>query len=223
MSFSSTGNSGIIGLSFPSEASIPSTVGPSFLQNVFGSLKEPYFAFKLGTQSGPNDITSSFTFGQLDPRFAEDTSNFLDVPVSSAGANNYTYWKIPLLKLTMNGTDIPLSRSSVSRADHPIAVLDSGTTMVLGCSKDVETFWRFVGLGSAARLNPLTMMYEVRCDKAVNVGFVLGLPDNNREFFIDPADISWAEGGQSEGWCIGGIQANDGVSTRCMRPSPADV
>ncbi|THV07897.1 acid protease [Dendrothele bispora CBS 962.96] len=213
LSFSSTGNSGILGLSFPSEASIPFSLGPSLLQNIFGSLEEPYFAFKLGTQSGPNDTSSSFTFGQLDPELANSTSDFFNVPVSKAGADDYTYWKLSILNLTMNGTTIPLSHSSISGTYSQVAVLDTGTTMVLGPSDDVQTFWTFVGLGSAARLNPLSMMYEVRCDKAVEVGFVLGFQDDHREFPIDPADISWAEGGQSDGWCVGGIQANDAVST----------
>jgi len=55
-------------------------------------------------------------------------------------------------------------------------------------------------------------MWEVRCEKAVVVGFILGEQGSEREYLVDPSDINWAVGGSVDGWCMGGIQANDGVS-----------
>ena len=39
---------------------------------------------------------------------------------------------------------------------------------------------------------------------------VRGAADDQREYVIDPADLSW-EGGREDDWCTGGVQANDGV------------
>ncbi|KAJ7273216.1 hypothetical protein C8J57DRAFT_1317179, partial [Mycena rebaudengoi] len=33
-----------------------------------------------------------------------------------------------------------------------------------------------------------------------------------REYLIDPADLAWEEEEGADGWCTGGVQANDGVN-----------
>lgn len=213
MMLSSSGNSGVLGLSFPPAASIPMTSGKTVLDNIFSYLDESrrFFAFKLGRQSGTNDSGSSLTIGQLDPEFAQDMSGFLFTEVSRAGADVYDFWKLPLKRLTLNSTDFPLSPSRTPGAKTPIAVLDSGTTLLLGPQTDVDNF--YAATGSAAKKNEQSGIWQVSCRKSLVVGVVLG---EEREFLIDPADISWAEGGSSDGWCMGGIQANDDVSS-CLR------
>lgn len=212
MQLSSTGNSGILGLAFPSVASIPLSEGNPVLNNLFSYLPEPnrFFAFRMGRHSGRDDPSSSLTFGQLDPLFAQDMSSFLFIPVSKVGATDYNYWKIPLLGLSLNSTKIPLSPSRVREAKTPIAVLDTGTTLILGPSVDVDRFWESLG-PEVVRKNPLTGLWEVLCEKALLVTLVFGTAGETREFLVDPADLNWSEGRFSRTWCTAGIQANDNV------------
>jgi hypothetical protein len=167
-----------------------------------------FFAFKLGRTSDSND-GSSFTIGQLDPAITNDITKFSFTPVSRAGADMFNYWKLPLRYLTMGSTIFALSSSLVPEAEAPIAVLDTGTTLILGPSADVNAFWHTVGYEGATRKNKRTEMWEVRCDLGIAMGFVLGEAGSEREYPVDPADVNWAEGGSVDGWCMGGIQAND--------------
>ncbi|KAH9951305.1 acid protease [Amylocystis lapponica] len=197
------GNSGIMGLSFPAEAAIPDTCGRTILENIFAAVNESsrFIAYHLGRDHS----SSSFTIGQLDPDFANSTS---DMTLSSVvpDGTGYNYWKIPLQSLTINSTAFKLSRSRVAGVSTPIAVLDTGTTLILGPSADVERFWASVGGARNSNAG-----WQVRCDRAIIVGFVLGEGDSRKEYIIDPADLSWEASGQTDGWCMGGIQANDGV------------
>ncbi|KAJ3889306.1 aspartic peptidase domain-containing protein [Lentinula edodes] len=208
INFSSEGNSGILGLAFPSEASMS---GMTVLQSMFGGLADPYFTITLGSKLNLNS-PSSFTLGQLDSSYATDFSAFFSIPVSKAGANDYTYWKIPLLYVTINSTRLSLSPSSIQGIQgSQIAVLDTGTTLALGPTRDVQAFWSSVG--SAARNDPITGTWQVRCEKALIVGFVFGQGSSYKEFLLDPADISWEERQSKNGWCLGGVQANDEVDS----------
>ncbi|KAI0336409.1 acid protease [Cubamyces sp. BRFM 1775] len=205
-----TGNSGIMGLSFPAEASIPSTAGRTVVENLLSAFNDSsrrFFAFKLGR----DETSSSFTIGQLDPAYANSTGDLTYNPVYASGGSLYDYWKLPLRSLTVNGTSFSLSKSRVDGAPAPIAVLDTGTTLVLGPTKDVARFWESVG---GARQT--TRGWEVPCNRAVVVGMVLGEGDTQKEYTVDPADISWKEGSVGDGWCLGGVQGNDGVRLRCL-------
>lgn len=183
--------------------------GMTVLQSIFGGLADPYFTITLGSKLNVNS-PSSFTLGQLDRSYATDFSAFFSIPVSKAGANDYTYWKIPLLYVTINSTRLSLSPSSIQGIQgSQIAVLDTGTTLALGPTRDVQAFWSSVG--SAARNDPITGTWQVRCEKALIVGFVFGQDSSYKEFLLDPADISWEEGQSNNGWCLGGVQANDEV------------
>ncbi|EED78605.1 predicted protein [Postia placenta Mad-698-R] len=203
LDLSGTGYSGILGLAFPAEASIPSTTGRTLVENIFASLNDTdrFFAFKLGS----NATGSSFTIGQLDPAYANTTSALTYTPVSSDGSG-YNYWKLPLQSLTINSTTFDLSKSRVKGASSPIAVLDTGTTLVLGPTSDVDRFWQSVG---GARKTDAG--WQVRCNRAVIVGFVIGDDSSQKEYVLDPADVSWDENTAQGDWCMGGIQGNDGV------------
>lgn len=215
LGLSNTGNSGILGLSFPSIAAIALTDGETLLENLFSNFDEPnrFFAFKLGRGTGVDDANSSFTLGKLDPNITDDITAFSFTPVSHAGGGLFNYWKLPLHSLVIDSIVFPLSPSLVRDARTPIAVLDTGTTLILGPTPDVDAFWQAVSQEGATRKNPATNMWEVRCDRGVSVSFVLGDNGSEREYTVDPGDINWEEGGSSNGWCMGGIQANDGVGS----------
>lgn len=202
-----TGNSGILGLSFPVEAAIPDTSGTTLLENLLSPFDESdrYFAIKLGR--GNADADSSFTLGELDPAYANSTAELTYTAVYPVAPDVYDYWKIPLLSLTINSTSFALSRSRVHGSSSPIAVFDTGTTLILGPSDDVDRLWQSVG---GARKTDSG--WQVRCDRAVVIGLVLGEASNTHEYIIDPADISWLDGGREGDWCLGGVQANDNVS-----------
>lgn len=199
-----TGYSGILGLSFPFEASIPDTAGRTLSDNIFAALVDDdrFFAFKLGK----TENTSSFTLGMIDSAYANSTSDLTYTPVFNSDNSYYNYWRLPLQYLTVNSTAFHLSKSRVSGAPSPIAVLDTGTTLILGPSADVDRFWESVG---GARKT--STGWQVHCDRAVMIGFVLGDGSSQKEYILDPADISWEEGGTDGDWCAGGVQANDQV------------
>ena len=194
-----------MGLGFPAEASIADTTGRTLAENLFsafGDSSQRFFAFHLGR----DEHTSSFTVGELDPTYANSSTDMTYMPVYPAGGDLYDYWKVPLQSLTINGTSFALSKSSVRGATEPIAVLDTGTTLALGPTKDVARFWESVG---GARQTDRG--WEVPCNRAVAVGMILGEGSNQREYPLDPADISWKEGSVDGTWCLGGLQGNDGV------------
>ncbi|KAF5387045.1 hypothetical protein D9615_001652 [Tricholomella constricta] len=214
LDLSSAGNSGILGLSFSSIAAISLADGNTLLDNIFSNFDEPdrFFAFKLGRGSGPDDVTSSFTIGELDETISSDLASFSFTTVSKAGADSFNYWKLPLQSLTIDNTTFSLSPSLVPGSKSPVAVLDTGTTLILGPTRDVEAFWRSADQ-DATRRNDMSGLWEIRCDRGISVSFSLGEKGNERAFPIDPGDINWEEGGSEAGWCIGGIQANDGVNS----------
>jgi Eukaryotic aspartyl protease len=220
LGLSSTGNSGIIGLSFPLPASIPATSGRTLLENVFASLDDynRFFAYKLGRNQNQDQsqvagfTASSFTVGQLDPAVANDTSGFQFTPVITLGQTYYDYWKLPLLGITVDSNPLRLSPSLIPGSRTPVAVLDTGTTLILGPSADVINFWSAVGGNETTRKNLKSGMWEVRCSRAANVSFMLGDASNPKEYVVHPGDINWGEARSPDGWCMGGIQANDAVS-----------
>ncbi|KAF7789536.1 hypothetical protein EIP86_000482 [Pleurotus ostreatoroseus] len=217
-----TGNSGILGLSFPLEAAIPDTSGTPILENLLSAFNDSdrYFAVKLGRDRN----SSSFTIGKLDPTFANSTNDLAWTAVYPAASSlspserdsndYYDYWKIPLQSIMINSTTFDLSDSRVHGSPTPIAVFDTGTTLILGPSQDVDRFWNSIG-GTMKTDDG----WKVRCDHGVMIGFVLGTGDSKKEYFVDPADLSWIEGGRDGDWCMGGIQANDAVSVYVLHSS----
>ncbi|KAL5529282.1 hypothetical protein ACEPAG_5267 [Sanghuangporus baumii] len=209
MGLSSTGVSGVLGLAFPEEAAISRMIGRTLLENIFASInpEDRFFSYKLDTDA----FSSSFSIGQIDPRYADRLSDVAYSPVFNSKDGEYDYWKLPLLSLSINSVSKPftLSPSKVHASDSPIAVLDSGTTLILGPTHDVDNFWTVVG---GARKNE-DGRWQVRCDHAVTVGFLLGNDSSRKEITLDPSDVSWMPPGglPVDGWCLGGIQSNDRV------------
>jgi hypothetical protein len=148
---------------------------------------------------------------------ANDTNQFAFTPVFASTRNEYDFWKLPLQEITINSQILPLSRSLIRGAPSPIAVLDSGTTLILGPTEDVNAFWNAIGTGRSTRFNQQTQTWQVKCERAVDVRIKLGNPDNAKDYPLHPEDISWTEDRTWDGWCTGGIQANNAVR---MNPKP---
>ncbi|KAH8117268.1 acid protease [Phellopilus nigrolimitatus] len=205
---SSTGVSGVLGLAFPVEASIPITIGRTLLDNLFSSLESAsrFYSYALSADS----FASSFSVGQIDPVYADRLSEISFSPVYASEGAKYDYWKLPLLSLSVNSVPVPfaLSSSKITSSPSPIAVLDTGTTLILGPTHDIDNFWTVAGGAQKGADGS----WKVRCDHAVTVGLVLGNDTTRKETILDPSDVSWMPAGHSaDGWCLGGIQSNDGV------------
>ncbi|TFK55194.1 acid protease [Heliocybe sulcata] len=219
LSLSATGYSGIMGLSFPAAAAIATTSGIGLLENLFSAFQNDsnrYFAYKLGRDDDPAQDVSSFTIGQVDTdvlsAFHAEDVEFDEIPVVSRPDGTYDYWKVPLVSITIDSQPLQLSPSRIAGQSDPLAVLDTGTTLILGPTRDVEDFWGSFG-GESTRKNAWGQ-WEVKCERAVRVGFLLGSEEGKgSEYVVDPSDVSWSAGGKSDGWCLGGVQANDGVNS----------
>ena len=161
-----------------------------------------FFAIGLGRASN----VSSFTVGEVDLAFANSTADFAYTDVWPSSGSVYDYWKIPIQSISVNSTTFPLSSSRVHGSSSPIAVFDTGTTLVLGPTDDVDRLWQSIGGARKTEQG-----WQVRCDRAMVIGMVLGEGDSVKEYAIDPADLSWMDGGHDGEWCMGGVQANDDV------------
>lgn len=204
-----------MGLAFPLEAAISDRVGRTILDNLFASLDPAmrFFAFKLSTIGD----TSSFSIGELDSVYADREPEISYSPVYASRGSSYDYWKLPLLSITLNSISIPfaLSPSKISGSPSPIAVLDTGTSLILGPTHDVDNFW--TAAGGAQRGADGTWL--VRCNHLLNVSFLLGNDTRRQGVILDPSDVNWMpETSPSDGWCLGGIQSNDGVSQSQSAP-----
>ncbi|KAI0273780.1 aspartic peptidase domain-containing protein [Gloeopeniophorella convolvens] len=207
LNLSSVGNSGILGFSFPDAAVIPPTAGQTLLENVFSYLDDDhrFFAFHLGRDV----LDSSLSLGQLDDTFSHGDGSFAYTHVYQGSQPAPDFWKLPLRSVSLNGSVIisAFTQSRVSGSPTPIAVLDTGTTFMLGPSVDVEELWKLVG--GARKLGGL---WQVKCNRAVKVGFTLGDGGAAIEYIVDPADISWKIDVEDE-WCTGGIQESNDVNS----------
>ncbi|KAF8590451.1 acid protease [Ramaria rubella] len=209
INMSGVGNSGILGLAFPKSSSIQRILGKTLIENIYEALDENnrFFAFKLGG----SDEASSFTIGHIDSKMLTNTSlSFFPVyPTNAFDTSTYDYWKIPLNHITFDGNRFALSISRVKGSKTTIATLDTGTTLILGPTRDVTEFWKAVG---GARRDEENRFWMIRCNRGIAVDFVFGGEDgiDARAYSIHPRDLSW-NGTKKGEWCMGGIQGNDEV------------
>jgi hypothetical protein len=166
---------------------------------------QKFFAIRLGRE----DTQSSFIVGELDSAFNLTTDNFTFSNVLSrpGPGGTYDYWKLPLVSLTIDGVPLTFSPSKVLGSHRPVAVLDTGTTLILGPTADVDRLWAAVGV---TKKNSQGQWY-VKCSRALSIRMRLGYKEDGPEYVLDPVDANWAHGGREGSWCLGGIQANDGV------------
>ncbi|THH20359.1 hypothetical protein EW146_g983 [Bondarzewia mesenterica] len=197
LDLSSAENSGILGLSFPLVASITATTGKTLLENLFSYFDDShrYFAFKLGREMDD----SSFTLGKIDTALANSMDDFTYTPVYSGKDSRFDYWKLPLQAITLNSpaSFTSLSPSRVSGSPTPIAVFDTGTTFILGPTIDVDALW--IAAGASRKTD--AGQWQVQCNRAVSVGFVLGDGASQKEYIVDPIDIN-RRGRDVDDWCV---------------------
>ncbi|XP_062398091.1 pepsin A-like [Sardina pilchardus] len=174
---------GILGLAFPSIASAGAT--PVF-DNIMrqGLVSQDLFSVYL---SGDGESGSVVLFGEIDPQFY--TGSFTWVPLTSE-----TYWQIKLDSVTIDGY-------VVACADGCQAIVDTGTSLVVGPSSDMSRLIDWIGATTDQHGDAL-----VSCENVNNMPDVTF--NINGQAFTLPASayVSEVGGGCMAGFGNGGTQ-----------------
>lgn len=144
--------------------------------------------------------------GQHDPMVTDPaTLQYIPIYPKNLAANIYDYWKIPLDAIVVNGNPIPLAKSKVATSKTPIAVFDTGTSLILGPTADVDAIYSAWGGGNTSK--NAAGQWTVDCLLATSLLVIIG----GRPYPVHPLDLAWDKILDRQGRCFGGIQANDGV------------
>jgi len=141
-------------------------------------LPEDVFAFYLG-----HEAAGDLVIGGVDE--SHYTGDFQTIPLT---AN--TYWQVELTGISVAGKSF---KSAVSQA-----IIDSGTSLLAGPTKDVNRIMSAIGAMSNAGL------YQVSCSKLQGVTFSLGgipFPLTGDDLVIQ----------RQMGQCLLGVQGSDGL------------
>jgi len=147
---------GILGLGFDSIAmgGVPTVM---HALNASGQLKDPVFGFYLA-----NDADGQIVFGGVDPLHFE--GDFHWVPVSKAG-----YWQVPLEGLKVGTGTANTAEWHATIANSKAAIVDSGTSLLVGPKGDVEAVAALLGATKMSNL------WVIDCyGPSPSLAFVLG-------------------------------------------------
>jgi len=178
------GMDGICGMAFEalSVGGIPTAMGAMVKRQ---ELQENVFGFYLG-RLGPNAHgktdadNSELVIGGVDPKHY--TGKFVYVRLLSN-----TYWQVKLDGISVNGGSVPTA---------PTAIIDSGTSLIIGPAEDVATI--MTGLG--AQQDPTQGAWTIECDKLKgDITFTMA----NNAFPLTPNDFVFQQQGKN---CILGFQ-----------------
>jgi hypothetical protein len=169
---------GICGMAFGGEMSsgLPPPFGAIVQQ---GQLPDNVFAFYLG-----HEEDGDLVIGGVDPKHY--SGDFRSVPLTSD-----TYWQVELTMIKVASASIPPSVSA--------AIIDSGTSLLVGPTDDVSRIMDSIGAEAAQGV------YEIPCDQ-LDKGITFSL--NNIDFALSKDDIVLQE---ENGICVLGVQGSDGV------------
>lgn len=174
---------GILGLAFDELAVCDFPYVADCVQTPFsrmvdsGALDAPVFAFYLGTLKDnvdPVGYDGELTLGGVDEKYYTGDINW--VPLKSAD-----YWRISMDSITVSGTD-------VTDADHRVAIVDSGTSLLVGPDDVVADI--------AAALNATANFageWFVDCDAALPAMVVT---INGVAYTLEGGDLVLESGGQ---------------------------
>jgi hypothetical protein len=146
-----------------------------------GQLPENVFAFYLGHEEAGNLV-----IGGVDP--SHYTGDFVTVPLVSE-----SYWQVKLTGIKVG--------SALIEPTTDKAIIDSGTSLLVGPSADVDKIMENIG----AEQDPTSGIYEIECSKLQN-GITFSL--NNNDFALSKDDIVLQ---QQNGICLLGVQGSDSV------------
>jgi hypothetical protein len=193
---------GIIGLGFPL-LSIDQMQGELFagIKSENPDLKKGMFSFWLAAhansegQDGEKVNGGVISIGGYDDDYY--TGDIFWVPITKAW-----YWQIDVDAVTVNGKGLSKSRNT--------AIVDTGTSLILGAEKDVAELYKLLGLKGEA--NEYGEVFRP-CDEISDfpeLVFTL----NGKKFPLKPEDY-WIDWGDPEGsgkiTCMLGVVSADGL------------
>jgi hypothetical protein len=159
-------NDGILGLGFPEGAVGPY---PTVLEAMVnsGQLAEPVFGFYLG-----NETAGEIVFGGVDPDHVASDFTFVDVTEGQLGAG---LWTVPLEGVKVGSAMMPGTSAT--------AVIDSGTSLLVGPTEDVDAIARMLG---ATKYLDFPGVWQMPCNStALTVAFTIG----GRDFILTAEDM----------------------------------
>ncbi|KAG8747738.1 Type I transmembrane sorting receptor [Ceratobasidium sp. 414] len=182
-SFSSDPSDGIMGLGF---SSISSIGAPTFIENLYsqGKISSPTFGFRLASSG------SELFLG------GADTSKYTGT-ITYASLTSETYW------LTSGSAG-----AGSTTAYTGAMIIDSGTTLVVGPTSSVSSFWSKIG-GKACSTSVCgaSGYYTFPCSSPPSVFFTF----NGRKFSVSTNDINLGSTDSSGTTCVGAIVGTSGV------------
>uniref|UniRef100_A0A8C9WDU8 pepsin A n=1 Tax=Scleropages formosus TaxID=113540 RepID=A0A8C9WDU8_SCLFO len=182
---------GILGLAFPSISSSGAT--PVF-DNMMseGLVSQNLFSVYLSSDSENGSLV---IFGGIDSSYY--TGNITWIPLSAE-----TYWQITMDSMTINGTTVACSGGCQ-------AVVDTGTSLIVGPSSDIQNLNSWVGAS-----------VDQYGDAVVSCNNIQSMPDvtftlNGNSFIIpasayisqsnDECTTGFGDGGDSQLWILGDV------------------
>jgi len=167
---------GVLGLGFPrlSQDGVPTVMGALVKS---GQLDEPVFGFYLASGQ-PGQLV----LGGVDPDHYTGDFHFVNV-------SRPAYWAVDLDKVRLGG----LLNMSLT----PVAIVDSGTSLLVGPERDVQVLATMMGATQSFQ-----GFYMVDCNQTVpSIAFTLG----GKEYVLEMADLVVEK---ADGWCVLGIQGS---------------
>lgn len=131
--------------------------------------------------------------------------HYIPVYPANLASSAYDYWKVPLDSIIVNQIPINLCKSKIASSRTLIAVFDTGTSLILGPTADVDTIYSTLTVGNPSK--NAAGQWTIDCILAIDLLFIIG----GRPYPIHPLDLAWDKMSDGQGRCFGGIQANDGV------------
>ncbi|KAF8882702.1 aspartyl protease [Infundibulicybe gibba] len=134
----------------------------------------------------------AFTLGGTNPNLFQGGIDFVDIPTSSKRPN--TYWSLNMASVTVQGNPV-----SISSGKSALAVIDTGTTLIGGPTKDVSAIWKAVP-GSQPVAN-MPGFWAFPCTTNVSISLSFG----SRLWPINPIDMNLGPLFASPSLCLGAI------------------
>lgn len=107
--------------------------------------------------------------------------------------------------IIVNGDSIQLAKSKISSSKTPLAVFDTGTSLILGPTVDVDAIYNSIQGGNPNKNE--AGQWTIDCLLAISLLLIIG----GRPYPIHPLDLAWDKISDDHGRCFGGIQGNDDV------------
>lgn len=175
--------------------SISAFNAPPFFQTLVaeGKVSQPVFAFKLSTASSGSELY----LGGVDSKLY--TGTFVYAPVTTKG-----YWQVKMDAVSvMSGT----GKATMQVGQNIQAVIDTGTTLVLGDSTTVKALYASIPGSKDASSTYGQGYYTVPCSSIPTVSLTFA----GKAFPISPKIFNLGRTSSSSNDCVGGVVGVSGL------------